>query len=259
MHSIPNVRFITVLRDPISQTLSWEAMWVSQKYYQHYPRKDCPSPRSAPILPNRPTATLKSWLKSMDHCIDNPFRKNVTMMLVANAVASFQKPANSANHGFPGMAVTLSAQWLLGKPRLYSRITGKSMINYLKNNYFLVGVTDYLDEFLVLLALHMGWDPSALYYEHCKPTIADVRQKDFAIYFPELMPKLIRSTAPMMETYEWAKKEFESYISQLGPWFHETVAKYKAGLKEYQEARQNKERPYLWKPRVYRDGHKEDC
>jgi hypothetical protein len=255
---MPHVRYTTLLRDPISQTLSWEAMSVSQDYYHKYPKKECEEPRFATIITNRHLGTLQHWLKLIENCVDNPFRRNVTMMLVAHAVGQFKEPVKD-HLGFPGMSVALSAQWVMGGTIPYSRMTGARVIKYLKENYFLVGVTEYLDEFLVLLALHVGWDPASLYYVYCKPTTTDVHRAEFAHFFPDLMPKLLRSTAPVQEAYEWAKKDFEQHVDRLGPWFKALVRKFKTGLKEYQNQKRDEARPYQWKIHFYKDHHTEDC
>lgn len=255
---MPHVRFTTLLREPISQTLSWEAMGLSHAYYQHYPRKDCNESRTITIRNDRNPAALRAMLKEIDHCVDAPYRKNLTLMLVAHAVDEFKLPAGEHN-GFPGMAVALTTSWITGNMAPYGRMTGKRYIKFLEQNYFLVGVTDRLNEFLVLLGLHMGWDLSSLYYIYCKPTTSDVHHAEFAHYFPELMPKLEKSTTVVREAYLWAKQQFDDHVDKLGPWFKETVRKFEEGLKDYQEKNKDPERPFQWKTHSYLDHHKEDC
>src|SRR5262249_28097035 len=116
-----------------------------------------------------------------------------------------------------------------------------------------------LNEFLVLLALHMGWDPAALYYIYCKPTTTDVHRSEFSHYFPQFMPKLERSTSVMNDAYLWAKQAFDDHVKKLGPWFSDVVKNFEAGLKRYQDKHRDTERPYQWKYHSYLDNHREDC
>ena len=233
-------------------------MTVSHSYYLHYPRKECDHKRQVEIMFGRNIAALNAMLKPVDHCVDTAYRKNVTLQLVAHAVSQFHV-GTGEQRGFPGMAVTLGTEWITGGLANYGRLTGKRYIKFLKENYFLVGVTDRLNEFLVLLALHMGWDPASLYYKYCKPTDTEVHRSEFERYFPQLMPKLEKSTTIAREAYEWAKTEFDSHVNKLGPWFKEVVAKFEKGLNEYQEAMKDKTRPFQWKLYHYLDHHGEDC
>ena len=137
-------------------------------------------------------------------------------------------------------------------------MTSELLIDYMKKNYFLVGVVERMNEFLVLLALHMGWDLSAIYYVKCKPTDLDVHRTEFARHFPDLAAKLERSAKPSMEAYEWARQEFDSHVAQLGPWFKELVTKYEAGLKSYNRKHHHPHK-YRWMYYQYNDGHTEDC
>jgi hypothetical protein len=55
-----------------------------------------------------------------------------------------------------------------------------------------VGLTERINEFLVLIALHMGWDPAMMYYRYCKPTDLHIHDREFAERFPDLFEKLKR-------------------------------------------------------------------
>ena len=179
-------------------------------------------------------------------------------MLIAHAVTTFQQ-GTGVHNGHPGEAVYLTTEWVLGGGVSYSILKGERYIKNLKTNYFLVGVTERLNEFLVLLALHMGWDPAHLYYERCKPTDLGIHRSDFAKYFPILMPKLERSHKPAVEAWEWATKEFDAHVKQLGNWFQEVVREFETGLKKYQAAHAAPNRPYMWKMYHYLDRHTEYC
>ena len=90
-------RFITLLREPISQALSWESMQLNQAYFLHYPSdKPCPIKRSIDIIPqNNGTVysknVLMGKLKTVKDCLDIPYRKNLTFLLVADQIRKFLK------------------------------------------------------------------------------------------------------------------------------------------------------------------------
>jgi hypothetical protein len=69
-----------------------------------------------------------------------------------------------------------------------------AVIAYLEKNYFLVGLTEYLDEFVVLLGLHMGWDINTLYVPVCKHFEDRVTRSDFQEAFPEVTLHLFSSS-----------------------------------------------------------------
>jgi hypothetical protein len=102
-------------------------------------------------------------LASVDKCTDTPFRKNLTMMLVAKTVRGWKEPRKEGHDGDPGMAVTMTTRWVTELPK-YSMLTPAKFIDILKTQYFLVGVTERLNEFLVLLAIVNGWKLEHVYY-----------------------------------------------------------------------------------------------
>jgi len=242
---VPEPRYVTVLREPISQTLSWETMSINRHYFIHYPTHKCPGNHVYPVA----GATLQSMLNRVDHCEDTPFRQNVTMHMLGHVVKGWGK-------NFPGMAVAMTARWIAGKP--YGELTAESLIKALDEQYFLVGVTEHLNAFLVLLAVHMGWDPSRLYYLRCKPQNVDVGSQRFGQEFPELHAKLEGSCATMTHVYQHAKAKFESHVAQLGPWFQAMVDEFEAGLKKYQ-ADKAVGQSFKWRVHKYIDGEYEYC
>jgi hypothetical protein len=255
--SIRDVRFLTMLREPVSQALSWESMTINHEYYLSYPKKQCAEKRSLRMDSKSPVAYLRTQLGTIRNCIDTEYRKNITFQLVAHMVASWSTSDDSVN-GYPGAAVSLSSSYIMGNRKAYNRLKGSDIIGYMKAKYFLVGVVERINEFLVLIGLHMGWDLASLYYITCKPTDLDVHRKEFAHYFPELEAKLERSSRPSKEAYEWAKEEFDSHVNRLGPWFQDLVADFKRGLSQYQ-IRHRHPQKYRWTDYTYLDGHVEDC
>ena len=215
---IPSARLVTLLREPISQTLSWETMSINRRYFIHYPSHPCPGRHHFPI----PGVSLPAMLSRVDHCEDTPFRQNVTAHLVAHQVKSWATD-------FPGLAVSMTARWVAGT-NVYRHITATDLINVLNEEYFLVGITERLNEFLVLLAVHMGWDPQNLYYKRCKPQNVDVGNATFANLFPEIHDKLKGSCGMMTEVYQQVKAQFERHVAQLGPWFPKMVSEFEHGL-----------------------------
>jgi len=159
---------------------------------------------------------------------------------------------------FSGEAVSITSRWITG--RHVAGLNARTVMDYLDSNYFLVGVTERLNEFLVLLALHMGWDPQRLYYERCKPSNVDVGTAVFKRLYPALHRKLAASCAMMTEVYEHARDRFDEHVRQLGPWFGAEVAKFEKGLKHFQVQRNGPSGvSYKWRLHYYEDGQSEDC
>ena len=246
-----------MLREPVSQALSMESMFINHQYYLRYPAWHCQQKRFVRIDSGLPPSTLRRLLAAVHECVDTPYRKNITFQLVASEVRKWPGPEGDQN-GYPGPAVSLTANWILGKRQSYNKMTSKALIDQMKSQYFLVGVVERMNEFLVLLAVHMGWDPASLYYVTCKPTDLDVHRKEFKNFFPELEAKIEQSARPSKEAYEYFKKEFDDHVAKLGPWFKEKVREFEDGLKKYQK-RHVRFKEYRWAYYTYKDGHIEDC
>ena len=189
-------------------------------------------------------------LDTVTNCEDTPFRKNLTFLIVANRI-------QGAHFVDRQLRVWNTFRWITGY-FLYHSLTGSKIKQILQIQYFLVGLTERLSEFLVLLALIHGWDPKVLYYRKCKPTNFDLNAEQFTKYFPHLVNKLKSAMVAANEAYDWAKAEYESHIKTLDPWFPTMVSEFEQGLREYQK----KERApgsYDWKDIMYRDGQSEYC
>jgi hypothetical protein len=244
-HCVPYARFVTLLREPVSQALSWESMTLNRNYFVHYPTKNCSVAHKF-----APGVMLSAQLRKVEHCVDAEFRSDITLHMVAAQVRSW-------NPNNPGMSVAMTARWVAGM-NTYMRISAKHLVKLIDQEYFLVGVTDRLNEFLVLLALHQGWDPSRMYYMKCKPQY-DVTVQMFGDQFPELLLKLQKASVVMREAYQYAKAKFDSHVAQLGPWFPRLVGDFEIGLKKYQKEHELKENKFKWRVHRYLDGEWEYC
>ncbi|KAH9257051.1 hypothetical protein BASA81_004872 [Batrachochytrium salamandrivorans] len=249
---MPNVRFTTLLREPISQALSWEVFLLSKSYYHRYPNRDCAEDQIPKLVTDRDYtyAELQHMLRQVQFCRSTAVRKEITLRLLAYRVARF-------GHG-PGSAVQMSTSWILG-----GRLTRASNVMVtLRDEYFLVGVTPMVNEFLLLLALHMGWDPTALYYVHCKPTDLDVHSGEFKERFPALYSGLEVALAKPTKVYETMRKDFIDKLAELRqvfPEFDALLIQFQTGLAAYQKKRSGDSLPYPWKRYKYGDGHFEYC
>ena len=135
-----------------------------QNYYIKQPSHPCKKQQTIELTAKASKDQLTRLLHSTDSCIDEPFRKNVTLLLIAQRVRTFADPGNDTSaNGYPGDAVALTTKWILPKAS-YGHIRGSTMVRVLKNEYFLVGVTEKLNAFLVILALVNGWDVKQMYY-----------------------------------------------------------------------------------------------
>jgi hypothetical protein len=213
--------------------------------------KPCETPQYIDVHTILRPKELRKKLESVFSCNDTPFRKNLTIIYTAGVVRALPE-------GNPGLGVETSSKWITNS-EYYSNITAESFINVLKSQYFLVGVTERLNEYLVLVALANQWEFSSLYYRRCKPSNLDVKKPEFERYFPELAKKLEAASEPALHAYEWARDQFDNHVSQLGSWFQDQVTEFEVGLKEFQNTRHAEPGSYLWKTFHYVDGHPDTC
>ena len=245
---VPNARFVTVLREPVSQTLSWETMALNADYYNNYPAVACDPPGRV----QRGVSTAHQ-LRHIMKCVDSPLRRNLTMRAIAVRISSNWRQAN------PGEAVVLTSRWVTGLSTRYTRLTGRKVIAELESRYFLVGVSERINEFLVLLALHNGWDLSAMMYRRCKTTDIEVTKPAFAAEYPELAARLEVAVRPMAEAYAWARDRFDEHVRRMPAWFPDMVKRYEGMLAEYQKLWEVPGRPFKWRVTWYGDGKWEAC
>jgi hypothetical protein len=193
-------------------------------------------------------------------CVDTPYRKNLTLLFVAEKITKMSKY-------WPGEAIASGNLWMFNRNNTITRST-ETMTRYLKRNYYLVGVMGRINEFLVLLALHNGWDIHSMYYLPCKRTNLGIRTSDFAELFPNLYRKLESFSRPDRTVYERLRKEFDSHIAALeavskikwGRTFSDIVNEYETGLAQYQNRTMALNlKPFQWRKIVYKDKTWEDC
>lgn len=245
---IPNARFVTVLREPISQALSFEVMEINRRYYQSYPTHPCHSEANA-STPFNKRLSLESQLRRIDGCVDTKLRHDITIRMIAQRIAAWRQGEN-------GNALMITQRFITGRMRSMSPA---EVVQMLRNRYFLVGVVEHLNEFLVLLALHQGWDLASLYYRRCKPTNVEITAALFKRRNPDLYKKLYAASAVLRRAYEVAKADFEAHVARLGEWFPPLVAQFERGLAAYQASHVNRLAPYKWESVRLNDGTPEEC
>lgn len=247
---MPNVRFVTVLRDPVWQQISFDAYTLNLDFFQNYPTQPCLKKQFIDHRTSLTEAELNSRLRTVKTCLDIPYRRNLTLIYIANKIRLL--PPKD-----PGTGVAFTYKWIANSAT-YEELTGSRIIDFLKVEYFMVGVTERINQFLVLLALVNGWDFETIYYKRCKISNLDVNRNEFKSLFPDLATKLAEATRPADEAYHWALEQFDEHVSKLGSWFTELVTKYEKGLQEFQKSKMS-DTPQLWKIFRYADGHTDVC
>jgi hypothetical protein len=253
---IRNVRYVTILREPVSQELSWMNFEINMAYFQHYPSRRCGRHQHMPIgAKHQKYDYLMGRLATVTTCQDTDYRKNLTYNIVAERLHNWKTNRTFLQQSSAWQTMKWITSYYAG-----GMAKGPELINRLKRDYFLVGVTEKLNQFLVLLALANGWEPSSLYYRKCKVSNLDVHPKPFERYFPDLLQILRQDLSPVQEAYQWAKREFEEHTAKLGPWFMEMVEEFEMGLKEYQQKMLgNRTESYHWKEMQFLDGRTAFC
>ncbi|KAH9251395.1 hypothetical protein BASA81_010806 [Batrachochytrium salamandrivorans] len=255
-HNIPHVRFITMLRDPVPQTLSWYTFEISRQYYLNYPEGRCEA-KAHPLV-NFDVVHSKSelmiMLRSVSQCEDTEFRRNVTMQLIAIELNSKLNADIPVYHGF---------KWMTAGSVQDVR-NSQAVINVLQRDYFLVAVTEHVNDLLVLLAWHMGWELSSMYYLRCKATDLGITQDAFRARFPELMQSLEQAMAPAREVYLTMKQEFELELALVylqHPHLVKAKQEFEAGLAGFQNLHhENMTTPHMqWLEYIDKSGERLYC
>lgn len=250
--SIPHVRFVTVLRDPVQQELSFESFMLNYKYFRNYPKHPCADSKHVDIHQHMSTKELNMRLDSVSRCQDTPYRINLTLLYTATKIRDLKKRR-------PGKGVQSTYQWITMNKWVISTPAHR-ILEILRTDFFLVGVIEYLNQFLVLLALVYHWDLSAMYYRRCKQSDLRVTTEQFQEMYPTFSAKLETHNSVYKEVYEQIKKDFETNIQLLGPWFQEKVRQFEQGLAQYQHEIENpNENSFQWKLMKYADGSVEEC
>jgi hypothetical protein len=263
---IPFVRHVTLMREPVSLAISFLVFQEAVTYYRKYPLSPCAQKGTFELDSTLRRHSHKQLLAIMANrtgiCFDVPLRRNMTMQLVAQMLDGYKKgPAEGAlNHHNQWM---FSYVWMLNHDQL--AITNSShVVDFLQQNYFLVGVTEHINTFLVLLALHMGWDLEKLYYVKCKGTDVRLSPKDLDQNFPLVMQRLREKTRVHAEVYNRVKNFFTIQVKKLDARFEggpgglsALVTQFEKGLKAFQQSKKTPALPWTWY--AYKDGHNEDC
>jgi hypothetical protein len=230
-----------------------------KKLFRMYPLVPCPFPEHHPIVGNteynETTTRFGSEILRRGTCIDTPLLKNLTIRFLAQQFRAM--PESSVDVQF------ILNKWVFNlgdhSSSYASVMTEENMYSKLANEYWLVGIKERLNEFIVLLALHFGWDLTTMYYLPCKEMSMNITLDEFGMYFPELVAKLERMVQVESRVYLRIKNEFDKQVARLNEQFNFTrlVNEYERGLKRYQQ--QNKKSSYRWEYYRYLDGHREEC
>ena len=227
-------------------------------YYVDYPPPQRTCPPSPPQIPGEGTGggvNPEHRLRAMSKCVDARLRLNLTLSAIAHRV----RRGWAAD--FPGEAVRTTERWVVGAARSAQvpRLAGPALVGKLRSAYFLVGVSERLNEFLVLLALHMGWDWRALLYKRCRPTELAVTKAALAAAYPDVVAKMERASRAMIEAHDWARREFEDRVARMPSWFPGLVREFEAELDAFQASARDDAHPFEWRVTKYVDGEWEIC
>jgi hypothetical protein len=274
---IPHARYITLLRDPLEQELSGEMFKLNKEYHNHYPSQPCNPLNDPSMIDKTPTENLTLLFNLVSTCVDRVFREKLSVEVIGRGIIHHHQQHLNRNHDInnnnylyasplddslkPSLfdkdqhfhAVARTARFLIPKS------DSRNLIEILSQDYFLVGITERLNEFLVVLALHQGWDVSSLYYRKCKVTDMKINIQDFARKFPNRYREMESQLLPMKQAYEWAKNDFDNKIKQLPSWFGDLVQQFNQGLVKYQLENQSPHTPFLWEKRLMGDGSIKVC
>lgn len=187
-----------------------------------------------------------------DACVDAQYRSNLTLASIAQDIEEQVRGGNHQNNELhPLYAIERSTSFILGT----KANDGMDMTEHLHNKYFLVGVSEKVDEFLVLLALANGWDLDSIHYKNCQPSDLEVSSERLNQFFPSAVDKLKNhpQVKRAQQAYEQAKRDFEEHVQGLGSWFTDKVEEFS------QQQRQKHSNPRKWKKHQYMDGFQEEC
>lgn len=247
---IEQVKFITLLGNPLEQTLRQEADAISQDFYSHYSAYNCSiaQPRAFIHPIDQPySETTEKGFDLIEYCVDKDLRYNLTMVALAKAVEDI--PPQSA-----GTAIDISTAWAIG-PHDNKKT---NLTRYLMDNYYVVGTRERFDEFLVLIAMDNGWDPSLFYYHSCKPYEREITLEAFKKAFPKQYTKLKQGSKPAYEAWQWATMQFDALLKELGDKFQIALREFKIGLEDFRLSNV-KRHALAWEVRRYRDGETDIC
>ena len=247
---VPGAKFVTLLREPISQALSWESMDLNRMYFIHYPMRNCSAADRHFAGANHHVAATEKLNRIRD-CVATEERSELTMQLVAQRVRHWGRTDC-------GPACSITTRWISSIGNI-KQLTPERYIKILENKYFLVGVTERLNEFLVLLALHFGWDSKWLYYRRCKPQNVQMHSREFNKTHPDLFAKLQKASEVQRAAHQWAAAAFDRQVKALGDWFPAEVRRFEEGLHAFQEQHVLEKRPLKWRAYRYLDGEMEYC
>ena len=249
---IPSPRFVTLLREPVAQALSWEVMELHRPFFMRpTPTQPCPAQlvERARVMPSPQRA-----LHMIAGCQNDELRKALTMRAIALRIGS---KWGTRRRFVTSSALAHTFAWITQKRKGGPASRDSAVVlNALASRFFLVGVTERLNEFLVLLSAHVGWDPAKLVYRRCKSSPVTISLDEFKAAFPAEAATLESHAAFAVPAYERAREDFDAHVRKLGAWFPRLVSTFEVALKQYQATTTPREG---WTQVTYVDGVTEMC
>ena len=241
---------VTVLREPVAQYLSDKTWDINRQFFIHFDESEvCETTPSGSFDCSKVLAQKheKALYKVRNH-------------LLGRAKSYTSKQCYEYCSWLMGSNPTILnfARMVEERPNL-----GSDLISALENDYMLVGVTEYIDQFIVLLGLRFHWDLNTMVYHRCKSLHGtSVKLRHLTDSEKSIIEGVIGPSA--RQAYEWAKRRFEALLAELGQPFKDIVDAFKEAVKNKQAKIQKdidagKVSPYRWIPTVYENHYKEYC
>ncbi len=237
---------VTVLRDPVAQYLSDKTWATNRGFFINFNEAKLCAPS------NEGGYDCSAILKEKHEYALKRARGNV----IRKALNSQNRVCYEYCSWLMGSTMTIGQE---GRPVKEREGLADDLISTLQNDYLLVGVTDYLDHFIVLLGLRFHWDLNEMIYHKCKSLHGtSVKLRHLTESEQNAIKNKIGPSAH--KAYEWAKERFEALIAELGQPFADVVDAFKAAVKARQaEIDATVKSPYKWRPTLYANGYREYC
>lgn len=236
---------VTVIREPTAQVVSRYSWWTNRKYFLEFDEKKKCSP-------------IEGGGYDCDEALEK--RKAFSLKTFLGSPVLFKKMEANARskHNCFEMCTRIG---MTGKRHVFTwapQLDLEQIKSHLKSEYLLVGVTKYLDHFIVLLGLFFNFDLNHMLYLKCKsqhgssPSIRDLNPSQKAT----VLKRIGGADGVNMRLYLWAKERFEKLLKELGKPFQDLVDMFKEKVHEYQTSHRTSLR---WQWIEYRNNKHEWC
>jgi len=116
------------------------------------PSSDCKQRRHISLNAKLSLQDIHDRISSTDECLDMPYRRNLTTLYLVQSMREFsRRKIKSNDRDYVFGATDMTARWIAHVPN-YEEATASRLLQVLQQDFFLVGVTERIDEFLLLLA-----------------------------------------------------------------------------------------------------------